>query len=70
MARLVLIGDMTQVELAADPEDGQIVARCFEHSQSDARLTPPGDCSWTERYDDLGDASEYAADHADRGVTS
>lgn len=68
MARLMLIGIMANVELTTDDEDGQIIATCVEHSESDGRLAPPGNCTWSERYDDLGDASEYATDHADRGV--
>jgi hypothetical protein len=59
---------MATVELTKDPEDGQIIATCVDHSHSDGRLTPPGNCDWTERYDDLNDATEYAADHADRGT--
>lgn len=65
MARLMLGGDMARVELTTDPEDGQVIARCDEHSPFDGRLAPPGDCSWTERYDTMDDAVEYAADHAD-----
>lgn len=68
MAKLMLIGDMAQVELTTDDEDGQIIATCVNHSEADGRLALPGDCAWSERYDDLGDASEYATDHADRGV--
>lgn len=67
MAKLMLVGDVAQIELTTDDEDGQIIATCVKHSESDARLAPPGDCGWTERYDDLGDASEYAQDHADTG---
>jgi len=67
MAKLMLIGRTAHVELTSDPEDGQTIATCVEHSYSDGRLAPPGDCTWTERYDTLNDAAEYAADHADRG---
>jgi hypothetical protein len=67
MAKLMLIGAIAHVELASDPEDGQTVATCVEHSTSDGRLAPPGSCTWTTRYDTLDDASEYAADHADTG---
>lgn len=58
---------MATVYLMTDAEDDIVVAACVEHSESDSRLAPPGDCSWTERYDTLNDAAEYAADHADRG---
>jgi hypothetical protein len=61
MAKLMLIGDTADVELTVDDEDGQIIATCVLHS----RLLEG--CDWTERYDDLRDASEYAADHADGG---
>jgi hypothetical protein len=67
MARLMLIGNIAEVELTTDDEDDQVIATCVEHSGSDGRLAPPGNCSWTERYDDLNDATEYAADHADTG---
>ena len=55
MAKLMLIGSRHNIVLTVDDEDGQIVATC---------RTVPG-CVWTERYDDLRDAAEYAADHAD-----
>lgn len=58
---------MATVELTSDPEDGQTIATCYDHTTADGRLAPPGNCSWTERYDTLDDAAEYAADHADRG---
>lgn len=59
MAKLMLIGETAQVELTTDPEDGQTIATCTSHGFHD--------CDWTERYDTLDDASEYAADHADTG---
>jgi hypothetical protein len=68
MAKLMLRGAFSIVVLAVDDEDGQVVAKCDEHSSSDGRLSPPGACSWTERYDTMDDAVEYAADHADRGT--
>jgi hypothetical protein len=58
MAKLMLIGEVAQVELTSDPEDGQIIATCVIHRQP---------CSWTQQYDDLNDAAEYAQDHADTG---
>jgi hypothetical protein len=65
MAKLMLIGEVAHVQLTFDPEDGQAIATCVLH---DARkLNKPGWCTWTERYDTLDDAAEYAAGHADRG---
>lgn len=68
MATLMLIGPMAKVEIARDPLDGEVTATCMEHSESDGRTAPAGACDWTETYDDLNDATEYAADHADRGA--
>ncbi len=65
MAKLMLIGSMAKVEITRDPLDGDLTATCVEHSESDGRKFPPGNCDWSETYDDLGDATEYAADHAD-----
>lgn len=70
MAKLMLIGDVAQVELTIDPEDAQVVATCTEHRAYPNLESRMVSCDWTERYDDLRDASEYAADHADRGATS
>jgi hypothetical protein len=67
MARLMLLGPMSEVELTIDDEDEQVVAACTWHSGSDGRLAPPGNCSWTKRYSDMRDATECAADHADTG---
>ena len=65
MARLMLIGDVAQVEILTDPEDEELVlAKCAEH-RSD---TFPIPCNWQERYDSTLDAVEYATDHADRGA--
>lgn len=72
MAKLMLIGPMAQVEILSPGtegnEDGELVkAVCYEHSTYDGRLAPPGNCTWSEEYDTLDDAAEYAADHANRG---
>lgn len=64
MARTIIKGDVAEIELTIDDEDGQVIATCVDHQGrwiSDA-------CKWTERYDTLGRAVEYAADHADRGA--
>lgn len=66
MARLMLGGAMARVELVR--EEDQVRATCDEHSPFDGRLTPAGNCSWTEVYDTMDDAVEYAADHADQGT--
>jgi hypothetical protein len=62
MAKLMLIGAVAQVELTSDPEDDQIVATCAMHAPWGRR-----GCGWTQRYDTLDDAAEYATDHADSG---
>jgi hypothetical protein len=67
MAKLMLVGEVAHVELTTDPEDGQVVARCRLHSRYRPDGGGRGRCPWTERYDDLGDAAKYAADHADTG---
>jgi hypothetical protein len=58
MSRLILQSDdrSIEVELTTDDEDGQIIATCVKDARDEG-------CTWTERYDDLGDASEYATDH-------
>jgi hypothetical protein len=68
MAKLMLVGDMAQVELLSDPIEGGTIATCAGHTRPnvlDSRLDH--ECSWTERYDTLDDAGEYAASHADSG---
>lgn len=54
MAKLILQGSNYYVELSRDNETGEVIATCQRRM-----------CSWTERYDTLNDAAEYAADHAD-----
>lgn len=67
MAKLMLIGEAAEVELTSEPIEGGVVATCVGHpSDNPWRVTSP--CGWAETYDDLGDATEYAADHADRGA--
>jgi hypothetical protein len=61
MAKLILQGDIAAVELTKDDEDGQVIATCVQHFASS------WECTWSERYDDMNDATEYAADHADTG---
>lgn len=56
MARLILEGARARVELEPDQVDGGMVAKCLTAG-----------CPWTEVYDTTDDATEYAADHADRG---
>ena len=57
MARLILAGQHARLELTSDPEDGGTIATCLSTG-----------CDWTETYDTLDDAAEYAADHADRAM--
>lgn len=67
MAMLLLRGAYATVELARDDEDG-VNASCIAHTDFDARLAPPGSCTWTGGpYDSLDDATEYASSHADTG---
>jgi hypothetical protein len=66
MARLILQGDVAEVELTIDDEDGQIIATCVQHPGR----WQTGGCGWTERYDGMDDATEYAAYHADTGRQS
>jgi hypothetical protein len=68
MAKLILHGACADVELTTDPEDGQVIAACVAHCFTEDPEDGMVDCSWIKRYDDLNDASEYAADHADRGT--
>ncbi len=67
MARLILKGAMADVALTVDSLEGGIYAECIEHSESDGRLAPPGNCSWMSHYPTFADAADYAADHADTG---
>lgn len=63
MAKLMLIGDVAKIEILTDPEDEELVlARCMEHV-----IAPSVPCLWWARYDTIDDATQYAADHADRG---
>lgn len=65
MARTIIKGDVAEIELTINDEDGQVVATCVDHQGHDIVDA----CPWTERYDGMRDAVEYAADHADRGVS-
>jgi hypothetical protein len=67
MAQLILKGSFATIELTSDPEDSQTVATCIEHQPSPTGWPEKG-CDWTEHYDTLDDAAEYAAGHADRGT--
>ena len=52
---------MAQVEIFTDPEDGELIlARCTAHPFAPL-------CRWSERYDTMDDATQYAATHADGG---
>lgn len=62
MAKLILRGDVADVELTTDDEDGQVIATCVQHVGFEG-----APCIWTERYDNMNDATNYAADHADIG---
>ena len=62
MATLILRGEVAEVRLDRDDEDDQVIATCIQHLGSEG-----APCSWTEAYDDMNDAEQYAADHADSG---
>lgn len=67
MANLRLLGKIAQVELTHN-EDG-VKAICILHDARHLRAHDVGQrCTWTEQYDDLNDAAEYAQVHADRGI--
>lgn len=61
MAQIIMKGSIAEIELTTDDEDGQVIATCLGHPGSS------WECTWTERYDDWNDATEYATVHADRG---
>lgn len=67
MAKLILNGTVADVQLTSDPVDGQWIATCVEHSRLGRAGLGISRCPWTDRYDTLNDAAEYASDHADRG---
>lgn len=60
---LFLVGRKHTIEFTINDEDGGVDARCrgaqvgFQHGKNW--------CDWTENYDDLRDAYEYASSHAD-----
>jgi len=62
MARLMLIGAVAEVEFTTEPTEGGVIATCVKHPRPDGWT-----CTWSETYDDMNDATEYAADHADEG---
>ncbi len=64
MAKLMVVGKVAHVEITRDPLDGDLTANCKGHGMLDG-LPSTGPCPWSETYDDLNDATEYASDHAD-----
>ena len=68
MAQVLIVGPMALVEITWGTVDEELVtATCIEHSESDGRLAPPGNCSWTRDYDTTDDAIEYSQPHAATG---
>jgi hypothetical protein len=65
MAKLMLIGNTAKVEITRDPLDGDLTATCVEHSKSDGRKFPAGNCDWSETYDDLSYSVVISEEHAD-----
>lgn len=67
MAQILIKGDFATVELTTNPLDGGLTAKCIGHKIETLTSLRPGACDWTATYDDMDDATEYAAGHADRG---
>ena len=67
MAQILIKGSVATVELTTEPVDGGVIATCIGHRVETLTSLQPGACGWTDTYDDLNDATEYAADHADSG---
>jgi hypothetical protein len=75
MATLILKGPVAKVVLDKDLIDGMVWATCVKHAgvkrpDIDRYRTGDAGCIWIHEYDDLNDAVEYAADHADTGRQS
>ena len=68
MSEILAVGPMATVELKPDGE-GFVLAQCVEHSPSDGRLAPPGNCIWDALYGDWPSAISNAKRHADTGNT-
>lgn len=66
MAKLMLIGEAAQVEIITDPDGATRIAKCVKHGGGPGGW-PGIACDWSETYDDLNDATEYAEGHADTG---
>lgn len=68
MAKLLLRGEIAAVELLRpDPDDEDLIlAKCVKHEAALGGLPTEG-CGWSESYDTLDDAAEYAERHADFG---
>lgn len=72
MAKLMLIGDVAEVEILSPGNPGNengelVIAVCRKHRSRGLTDVAMFSCTWTEDYDTLDDATEYAADHADHG---
>lgn len=65
MARLMVIGDVAQVEILTDPEDEELMlAKCEAHAKFSGTMVLPA-CEYTERFDTTDDAQAAAEQHAD-----
>lgn len=62
MARILVQGSYATVELT-----GGIIATCVGHRPTTPTSLRSGACDWTATYDDMNDATEYSAGHADKG---
>lgn len=72
MAKLMLHGEVALVEIISPGspgnEEGELTkAVCRKHTATGQTDVSMYSCTWSEEYDTLNDAAEYAADHADRG---
>lgn len=67
MAKLMLQGEAATVEISQEYDEFDMLrAECVKHGGGP--FSGPGiACDWSEAYDSLNDATEYAADHADGG---
>jgi hypothetical protein len=68
MARVIVSGPHAKVDLTVEPTEGGVIATCVGHTDSDGWPARASACDWTATYDTMDDATEYAADHADRGT--
>ncbi len=65
MAKLILHGNVADVEILTDPEDEELVlARCIGSGHHDPAASF---CGWSDQFDTTGDAIWSGESHADHG---